>query len=458
MRMCPNNCSAMRAGSLGNLLIVLVPSIASKSSLFSDKDGDQGLAYVFAALFAICVAAFTVVGALLQQPQTPNLQTVLPSPADVKLGISATAPMHGAAPTPGGQTPSPFHCVGEPAGSFSLRHARELEQRSASGAQNRPDITSHLSTASTAVPHSHRLHQKHDEATLRGSSRSPTLVSALFASHYYSQRLTLDGMSAGNSNVHCPGQSTQSMHSTQSTQANDASKTNPVNKVKNAGASGVVYDACTDSVALAMPTTILNPRGRAVHDLQSIEKSSLTIALSSQACVAAAPQHTQHTQQQHATQLNSQFDLLQVLSSDLPEEVQTSSSGKSASPPRVLRPGQTNNVQDSAASSFSGSGNSMHAQQTVPSTALPWLTKFWKVAKSMLNVPTMAIALGLVVACTPSLRQLFYGPDEVTPEGGDDVKGTLDVVTSALRCGFLVSRMLIMLISHHRQSKQTVEQ
>jgi predicted permease len=46
------------AGNLGNLLIVLVPSIASKSSLFNKEDAELGLAYVFTGLFAMCALCF----------------------------------------------------------------------------------------------------------------------------------------------------------------------------------------------------------------------------------------------------------------------------------------------------------------------------------------------------------------------------------------------------------------
>lgn len=49
----PHFISCAGVGNLGNLLIVLVPSIASKSSIFSDEDGEKGLAYVFTGLFAM---------------------------------------------------------------------------------------------------------------------------------------------------------------------------------------------------------------------------------------------------------------------------------------------------------------------------------------------------------------------------------------------------------------------
>lgn len=50
----PHFISCAGVGNLGNLMIVLVPSIAAKSSAFSEEDGEQGLAYVFTGLFAMC--------------------------------------------------------------------------------------------------------------------------------------------------------------------------------------------------------------------------------------------------------------------------------------------------------------------------------------------------------------------------------------------------------------------
>lgn len=50
----PHFISCAGVGNLGNLLIVLVPSIASKSSAFTEEDGKNGLAYVFTGLFAMC--------------------------------------------------------------------------------------------------------------------------------------------------------------------------------------------------------------------------------------------------------------------------------------------------------------------------------------------------------------------------------------------------------------------
>ena len=54
----------------------------------------------------------------------------------------------------------------------------------------------------------------------------------------------------------------------------------------------------------------------------------------------------------------------------------------------------------------------------------------------ILNVPTVAIAVGLLVACTPALRRVFYGTnneEEGDGESGSDEQGELAVVTSALR-------------------------
>lgn len=57
------------AGNLGNLLIVLVPSIADQSDEFSEDDAKNGLAYVFTGLFANCIAAFCIAGPLLELPK-----------------------------------------------------------------------------------------------------------------------------------------------------------------------------------------------------------------------------------------------------------------------------------------------------------------------------------------------------------------------------------------------------
>lgn len=56
----------------------------------------------------------------------------------------------------------------------------------------------------------------------------------------------------------------------------------------------------------------------------------------------------------------------------------------------------------------------------------------WKVLSGLLNVPTVAIALGLLVACIPELRHLFYGSGDAEDATGDK-EGDLDVVTRALR-------------------------
>jgi predicted permease len=57
------------AGNQGNFPLVLVPAIARQSALFSgDTDGDLGTAYVLCALFAICLAAFSLGDYLLRLP------------------------------------------------------------------------------------------------------------------------------------------------------------------------------------------------------------------------------------------------------------------------------------------------------------------------------------------------------------------------------------------------------
>jgi predicted permease len=55
----PHFVSCAGVGNLGNLLIVLVPSIASKATdVFTEQDGEDGLAYVFTGLFAMCALLY----------------------------------------------------------------------------------------------------------------------------------------------------------------------------------------------------------------------------------------------------------------------------------------------------------------------------------------------------------------------------------------------------------------
>lgn len=56
----PHFVSCAMAGNLGNLLMVLVPSIAAKASVFTDEDGKDGLAYVFTGLFAMYASPYPI--------------------------------------------------------------------------------------------------------------------------------------------------------------------------------------------------------------------------------------------------------------------------------------------------------------------------------------------------------------------------------------------------------------
>jgi hypothetical protein len=96
-------------------------------------------------------------------------------------------------------------------------------------------------------------------------------------------------------------------------------------------------------------------------------------------------------------------------------------------PPRTIA------HQDVKAADSSFQKRTAGAEQAI-ATPPAWCSAFWRIANGLLNVPTAAIAVGLVIACTPVLRRAFYGPDD--PEEGasaNEEKGDLDVVTSALR-------------------------
>lgn len=71
-------------------------------------------------------------------------------------------------------------------------------------------------------------------------------------------------------------------------------------------------------------------------------------------------------------------------------------------------------------------------QQNKGTVSSKWKVLSWKILKGLVNVPTISITLGLIVACTTPLRRLFYGPDDGENEENDDERGELEVITSAL--------------------------
>lgn len=90
----------------------------------------------------------------------------------------------------------------------------------------------------------------------------------------------------------------------------------------------------------------------------------------------------------------------------------------------------TKSVGDAAILQRSGPGE--HTKQK--KTPRSWYSVLWRTIHGIFNVPTVAIAVGLGIACTPVLRRVFYGPDQDENEDSavEDEKGQLDVVVSAL--------------------------
>lgn len=451
----------MHAGSLGNLLIVLVPAIASKSSLFTDDEGEQGLAYVFAALFAICIAAFTVVGALLERPPTiPSVGDSDNPEADPKLTESSPFAVDQV-----DVNPSPFHCVGEPAGSFSLRHSRELERRSMQLSRASSKYIPRLRNISDSPPKETKSTLREYDTTLRGSSRPDTLVSALFATHYYSQRLTLDGMSADSKAAAELTTVSSTQHAANS--AAVAAATSPAsaaerlipNSHSNPAFENVSEDSFEGSTLPEASETMTvstsssrTPAGPykltsiAENPAFAISNSEPSSTDGSEAMYASHASKHSHP----AAQLSTHLDDLKAETSKLEEQlnqpfppedtvvsIPTESPSKRFKHLNYISVWGHRKKRDTA-----DSANSMHelhntsefsSSISTKSIAPNPLRRFGKILKGLLNMPTIAIFVGLFIACTPPIRTLFYGPEQDPDDTGERKKGTLEVVTSVLR-------------------------
>lgn len=78
-------------------------------------------------------------------------------------------------------------------------------------------------------------------------------------------------------------------------------------------------------------------------------------------------------------------------------------------------------------------------------TVIAYMKMFWSIPKaivmSLINPPTISIGIGLVIACTPVLRHVLYGPDEDPTEGQDKAQGQLAFLSKALECVSFQKRM-----------------